>query len=296
MKLCSYWLDTAPAFTSGASGSVPANCDVAVVGGGLTGLSAALHLARQGIDVVVLESDGVAAAASGRNGGHCNNGLVRNFASVVEKYGLERAGAFYRAFDAAVDTVAQVVVRENVDCNFQHNGKIQLAAKPGHFEASGESPRPPRQGHGQGYDARFPPRRSQARSDRPDFMAGLSTGAAPCSMSGVSVSALRKRPHVKVREIYEQAKVTRLRRVEGSRHELVSARGTLRAERILMATGASSGAVLPFLWRRIVPVGSFVIATEPLAPDRIAAIMPTRRTAVTTKNIGHYFASHPMIG
>ena len=135
MKFCSYWLDTAPAFTSGASGSVPATCDVAVVGGGLTGLSAALCLARQGIDVVVLESDGVAAAASGRNGGHCNNGLVRNFALVAEKYGPERAGAFYRAFDAAVDTVEQVVVRENINCDFRRNGKIQLAAKPGHFEA-----------------------------------------------------------------------------------------------------------------------------------------------------------------
>ncbi len=292
MKLCSYWLDTAPAFTSGASACVPANCDVAVVGGGLTGLSAALGLARQGIDVVVLESDGVAAAASGRNGGHCNNGLVRNFASVVKKYGLERAGAFYRAFDAAVDTVEQVIVRENIDCDFRRNGKIQLAAKPVHFEALAKA-------HdllGRGTDketALVPASQITSEIGSSRFHGGLvyrRSAMLDVGRFGIGLAEAAARQGAR---IYEQTEVTGLRRIEGSRHELVSARGTLRAERVLMATGASSGAVLPFLRRRIVPVGSFVIATEPLAPDRIAAIMPTRRTAVTTKNIGHYFRISP---
>src|SRR5690348_12375547 len=77
MKLTSYWLDTAPPFSSAANGAPEGEADVAVVGAGFTGLSAALALARKGAKVVVLEAGHVASAASGRNGGHCNNGFAR---------------------------------------------------------------------------------------------------------------------------------------------------------------------------------------------------------------------------
>ena len=74
---------------------------------------------------------------------------------------------------------------------------------------------------------------------------------------------------------------------------MTSARGTLRAEAGLVATGAYTSGPLPFFRRRIVPVGSFIVTTEPLTPERIDTIMPTRRTAVTTKNIGNYFRISP---
>jgi glycine/D-amino acid oxidase-like deaminating enzyme len=76
MKLESYWTASAPAFEPRAS-DVPSQCDVAIVGGGFTGLSAALAFARRGASVVLLEAgQRVAGEASGRNGGHVNNGLA----------------------------------------------------------------------------------------------------------------------------------------------------------------------------------------------------------------------------
>ncbi|MBH0619606.1 FAD-dependent oxidoreductase, partial [Salmonella enterica] len=78
MKLASYWHDTAPAFAGSAPGPVGGKVDVAVVGGGFTGLSAALALARRGASVAVLESAHVGAGASGRNGGQCNNGFSQD--------------------------------------------------------------------------------------------------------------------------------------------------------------------------------------------------------------------------
>jgi len=134
MKLQPYWLDSAPAFAAGAEEPLPAKCDVAIVGGGFTGLSAALAFARQGIDVVVLEAGSVAAAASGRNGGHCNNGLAHDFTATAARLGLEKASALYRAYDSAVDTVESVAREESIDCDFRRSGKIQLASKPRHFE------------------------------------------------------------------------------------------------------------------------------------------------------------------
>ena len=78
MKLESYWLDTAPAFDDAATGNVHGHADVAVIGGGITGLSAALAMAKRGATVVVLEAGRVIGKASGRNGGQCNAVHQRN--------------------------------------------------------------------------------------------------------------------------------------------------------------------------------------------------------------------------
>jgi glycine/D-amino acid oxidase-like deaminating enzyme len=139
MKLESYWTDSTPAFTPQA-GELPSSADVVVVGGGFTGLSAALALARRGASVVLLEAGPrVAGEASGRNGGHVNNGLAVDYGAVADQYGVERARAWYRAYDAAVDTVARLVHDERIDCDFERNGKLKLATRPGHYDALARS-------------------------------------------------------------------------------------------------------------------------------------------------------------
>ena len=79
MQFKSYWHDTAPPFIRAEQGPVEGHYDVAIVGGGFTGLSAALHLAKAGVRVVVLEGGTVGSGASGRNGGHLNNGLAHSY-------------------------------------------------------------------------------------------------------------------------------------------------------------------------------------------------------------------------
>jgi glycine/D-amino acid oxidase-like deaminating enzyme len=87
--------------------------------------------------------------------------------------------------------------------------------------------------------------------------------------------------------------VTGLQRIAGQAHRVVTTRGSLEAKQVLLATGASRQGPFAWLRRRIVPVGSFIIATEPLSDNLAASIMPTRRTATTTMNIGNYFRLTP---
>ncbi len=83
MKLESFWQATTPAFHGAAQGSLPSHADVIVIGGGFTGVSATLSLARSGLNVVLLEGGEVISQVSARNGGHYNTGVAQNFASLV---------------------------------------------------------------------------------------------------------------------------------------------------------------------------------------------------------------------
>ena len=129
----SYWQASTPAFAGGCSEPVAGAVDVAVIGGGFTGLSAALALAKSGASVAVLEAAQVMGAASGRNGGQCNAGTAHDFGALAATYGIDRARKWYLAHCDAVDTVERIAREEEIDCAFQRCGRAKLAAKPEHF-------------------------------------------------------------------------------------------------------------------------------------------------------------------
>lgn len=292
MKLASYWLESSTPFAGAAAGPVEGRADVAVIGGGFTGLSAALALARRGASVVVLEAGRVAAGASGRNGGHVNNGTSHDYAGLAASLGVEQARALYRAFDDAVDTVERIVREEQIQCDFRRSGKIKLAAKPAHYDKLARSfevlnrdcdPQ-----------TELVPReriRDEVGSDA--FFGGLLyRKSAMMHMgrfgAGIADAAVRAGAR-----IFEEAPVTTLQRLNGAAHRVTTPRGTIEAAQVLVATGPSRQG--PFAWfrRRIVPVGSFIVVTEPLPPAMLDSIIPTRRTATTTKYIGNYFRISP---
>ena len=107
---------------------------MAVVGGGFTGLSASLALAKKGAKVVLLEAGQCGGCASGRNGGMCNNGFAQDYAGMVSRLGADVARRLYQSFDAAVDKVEAIIREEDIDCDFKRVGKLKLAAKPAHYD------------------------------------------------------------------------------------------------------------------------------------------------------------------
>jgi glycine/D-amino acid oxidase-like deaminating enzyme len=123
MKLASYCHDTAPRFDRTVQEPPGGRADVVVVGGGFTGLSAALPLAKKGAQVVLLEAERVGGAASGRNGGHVNNGFAQDYGAMCARLGTERANQLQRSFDAGVDTVDRIVREEGIDCDFRRTGR-----------------------------------------------------------------------------------------------------------------------------------------------------------------------------
>jgi glycine/D-amino acid oxidase-like deaminating enzyme len=288
MKLDSFWLDTSPPFKGGLEAPVAGHADVVIVGGGLCGLSAALTLARRGIAPVVLEAGRVMGEASGRNGGHCNNGLSHDFAGVRDRFGVERAREMYRAFDAGVDLVEAFAREENIACDFVRSGKLKLAAKPEHYDKL---------------------RRNQeilAREVDPDttviardelgaeigsrrYFGGVLQKRSGNLHVGRFGIGLAEAAAAKGARVFETAAVTGITRKSPGRLRITTARGTIEADHVILATGTSRSGPFGWIRRRIVPVGSFIIVTEPLDAATAKSIMPGRRNCTSSQNIGHYF-------
>jgi glycine/D-amino acid oxidase-like deaminating enzyme len=292
MHLSSYWLDTSEPFVSSSPDIADGSCDVVVVGGGITGTAAALALAKKGASVIVCEAGTVGQAASGRNGGHCNNGFAQDYASLSQRIGPELANRLYLAFDAGVDTVERLVREESIDCDFVRTGKLKLAAKPEHFDklarsqallAASVDP-----------DTRLVTKaqlRDEIGSDR--YHGGLIFQKSAGMHVGRYVRGLAKAAQARGAHIVERTPVLGLQRGPGGAYVVRTPRGDIRTPQVLLASGISQ--VGPFGWirRRIVPVGAFIIVTEPLPLPLLDQLLPKRRNATDTKNFVNFFRVTP---
>ena len=292
MKSVPYWLDTAPAAPDRTGVALDGRTDVAIVGAGLTGLSAAIHLARKGADVTVLEQDTVGFGASGRNGGMCTTGLAIGFLTAVARYGVPTAKALYLAYNDAIDTVEKLVTEESIDCDFARTGKLNLACKPAHYERLARTHEALAEMIG--YQTELIPRsalRSEVGTDH--YHGGMADPQGAGLHVGKFVRGLADAAERLGVRILEGTPVTRTRRIAGHRHDVVTPIGTVRADQVLFASGAYTGSSFRWLRNRIVPVGSFIVVTEPLPQELVDELMPTRRMASDTKNILYYFRITP---
>lgn len=291
MQLKSYWHDTTTPFDGGATGAVKGHVDVAIIGAGFTGLAAARALAKAGRSVTVLEQHQVGYGASGRNGGHVNNGIAHSFVDAKAHLGAECARALYKAYDDSIDLIEAIVAEEGIACSFRRCGKLKLASKPQHYE---------------GLARNFESVRAEVDSDvalisrselgaeigSDTFYGGMLQKKSAMMHMGQYAKGLAEAAVRYGAAIFENAPVV-ARRGGPTGWELTTPRGTISASNVILATGAYTSG--PFGWfrRRFVPVGSFLIATRPLTDTEARATLPGDRTYVTSMRIGNYFRLSP---
>ena len=135
MNTISFWNDNYPRPTNLAvADELPSRADIAVIGGGYTGLSAARTLAKSGTNTIVLEREYIGWGASSRNGGITGCGLKKGIPAIFKDYGKEYGHKFWQAGLDSLDLVKELVEEEGIDCDFQQKGDLCVAYKPSHFE------------------------------------------------------------------------------------------------------------------------------------------------------------------
>ncbi|WP_434033834.1 NAD(P)/FAD-dependent oxidoreductase [Cupriavidus sp. a3] len=292
MHFSSYWLDTSEPFVSRSPDVPDGSCDVVVVGAGITGTAAALALAKKGASVMVCEAETVGHAASGRNGGMCNNGFAQDYASLSQRIGTELANRLYLAFDAGVDTVERLIREESIDCDFVRTGKLKLAAKPEHYDKLARS---------QALLAASvdPDTRLLTKAELCDeigsnhYHGGLIFEKSAGMHVGRYVRGLAKAAESRGAYILERTPVLGLQRGSRCGYVVRTPRGEICAPQVLLASGISQIGPLGWIRRRIVPVGAFLIVTEPLPQELLDRLLPTRRMATDTKNFVNFFRVTP---
>jgi gamma-glutamylputrescine oxidase len=245
------------------------DADVCVVGGGVAGCSTALHLAERGYRVVLLEDRAIGAAASGRNGGQLLPGYGCGQARLVQLLGEADAARLWHWSVAGLALARDRIARHGIDCDWRP-GHLQLALKPRHeSEIAAELEQHARHGYA---STRFVPRdEARALVDSPRYLAGLHDAAAghvhPLNYT-LGLAAAAERAGAR---LYEGSRALRV--ADGDPAVVHTAAGEVRARHVALCGNAQLGATAPSIRPRIMPVGTYVVATEPLGAARAAALI-----------------------
>jgi glycine/D-amino acid oxidase-like deaminating enzyme len=272
---------------------VPNEARVAIVGGGYAGLSAALELAKHGIDAVVLEAHEPGFGASTRNGGSVSGGvnLGKGFGGRSLDPGSARAGPILADAADAFALVERLIAEERIACFWEKRGRFVGAWAKAHFAA--QARRLALLNDTAQSGAHMVPRERQREEIASDYYFGgmvveRSAKLHPALYYKGLLDACRRRGVT----VCAQAPVTRIAR-EGNEWRLATGRGALAAGDVVIATNGYTGTVTPALRRRIVPIASHIIATEELPEDLARSLIPKGRSLSDTKRVLCYYRMSP---
>jgi glycine/D-amino acid oxidase-like deaminating enzyme len=287
MKQHIYWHTTANMPDDTNLTPIPEKVDVAIIGGGYTGLSAARTLAKRETRVVVLEAETMGWGASSRNGGMTLTGLKLGMGTIIQKYGRDLARQLFQCSLDSVSTVEQIVQEENIDCGFARCGHLLTANKPKHYGALKEEVEFMEKEFNHKVHLVSPQDlKSEIGSDlyHGGMVDEVSGGLNPAQY----VTGLTRAAEKAGAMLCAQARVHKLER-SGTRFLIQTERGTLEADSVLVATSGYTGSVTRKLQRKIIPIGSFIIATERLSDELACELSPKNRMIFDYKHYLNYF-------
>jgi gamma-glutamylputrescine oxidase len=290
----SYWTETANSMAVYEPLGVDATCDVAILGGGYTGLATAAHLLDAGANTVLLEAKQVGWGASGRNGGSLTPRYKRAFADIAEQFGNERALLLYRELLSGIDDIESNIARYDIRCDFSRCGQLTAAHSKAALDlldrdlqwlqivALDHTPR--LVGKGETRD------RLGVGAYVGGYLDMRGAGMHPLNYATGLAQGLSKRGL----RIVENTKAEALRESEHGVLIETSAGSVIRARSVVLATDTYVDPNLePNMRRRSFVVSSSVLVTEQLPERLLLAIVPGRHAVSDTLSLLHYFRVLP---
>ena len=279
------WMQQAPMPPALAQQPLPSQVDVLVIGAGYTGLAAARETAAAGRSTLVLDGGAVGAGCSSRNGGQVAYSIKPSFDALQSRHGAELA---FRICREGLDAVAYLrALATQVDCDWRANGCFFGAHTARHFgNMVRDAENQPR-----GLEQRISvvTRAEQHREIASDFYHGGCVYPDDASIDPARLLlALLRRAVDCGASIVDHCAVSALESRRGG-FEARTARGVVQARQVLLATNGYSGPLSPWHRRRVIPIGSYQIATEPLGATQVRSLIPAGRNIVDSRRVVVYF-------
>lgn len=285
-----FWWEAAPPSTTEAA--LPRSCDTAIVGSGFTALSAALTLLSRGRSALVLDRDVPGFGASTRNGGQIGSGNQKfRGKRLIELRGRQKAADMLREGTRMLDYIEELIVTEGIDCHFTRCGRFRAAIRAEHYQAMARDMDDLRALAG--VESFMVPRAEQASEIGSDVFYGGSVLPRDASLHPAMYHAgLLRKVEAKGGIVAARAGVNKIE-ADGSGFIVTTARGTVRAKSVIIATNGYTDGLVPELGRRIVPISSGLIATAQLPQDLYDQLLPKNRVYGNTNRVFYYFRGAP---
>lgn len=275
---------------AGAQGDLPTSVDVLIVGAGYTGLHAAVQTARAGCRTLVLDREVAGWGASSRNGGQVSTSVKPGFAVLKKRYGAARAEAILREGQASLDFMKRFMVEDGMDCQFQTNGRFHGAHTARQYDKLA------REAESTGVlktDAFVVPRHAQhAELGTDAYYGGIVFPHHASLHPGLYHKGLRALAEEAGAQVLSQCAVTGIERQKNG-FRVLTDRGPVQAAKVVLATNGYTGGLSRWHQRRVIPIGSYMIATEELPGDVMDRVMPSDRILSDTRKLVYYYRPSP---
>lgn len=285
-----YWWEAAPPEDPGRE-PLPTDVEIAIVGSGFCGLAAALELARNGMQVAVLDAGPLGIGASSRSGGMVSSGQKLVLKGALDSFAPAKAAEALEDSKATFDFLQALIARERLDADLQICGRFFGAWTPAHFDALTHqaellSART-------GVRARMIPRAKQRAEIGSDFYHGGMLVEEYGGLHPAKYNAALRRAAKRVGATLHAFAAVEGWETEGEYQRVKTVRGSLRARHVVVATNGYTSANLSWFRRRVIPVTAFIMATEPLPPGLMDEILPHRRMVSDTRKELSFYRPSP---
>jgi glycine/D-amino acid oxidase-like deaminating enzyme len=270
---------------------VPKAARVAIIGAGYAGLSAALELEREGLDVVVLDANEPGFGGSSRNGGMVSGGVNVGKRYLAKPMAPEEAAPFLNDAADAFTHIESLIARENIQCHWTKAGYFLGAWCRSHYDAMAKKVALL---NAEARSEAFvvPPERQREEIGSDYYRGGMVVTRAAHIHPALYFKGLLDLAQARGVAILSKTPAIKLA-PHGQGWRVETPRGAIETGDVIIATNGYTGDVTPQLKRRVVPVGSYIIATEELAPEVAASLSPKNRSFADTRRVLTYYRMSP---